>query len=125
MQTWLTPGCGWRSNSGWAVGGVVSRVADDDTAVGDSREGFEMSITVGWPSPDTDPNRHKGWVRDAWEALRPYGEGVYANFISDEGTSGVEYAYGPRFQRLQALKAVHDPDNFFHRNNNIAPSVGA
>lgn len=107
--------------SGWAVGGAVSRVADDATAVGDRREGFEMSITVGWPPDDLDADRHKTWVRDAWEALRPYGEGVYANFISDEGASGVEYAYGDRLQRLQALKARYDPDNFFHLNNNIAP----
>jgi FAD/FMN-containing dehydrogenase len=110
--------------NGWAVGGAVSRVADDATAVGDRHEGFEMSITVGWPPPDTEPDRHTAWVRRAWEALRPYGEGVYANFISDEGTSGVEYAYGGRLQRLQALKAIHDPDNFFHLNNNIAPSAG-
>ena len=107
--------------NGWAIGGAVTRVADDATAVGDRNEGFEMSITVGWPPPDADPDRHKGWVRDAWESLRPYGEGVYANFISDEGTSGVEYAYGDRLQRLQALKATWDPDNFFHLNNNIAP----
>jgi FAD/FMN-containing dehydrogenase len=107
--------------NGWAIGGAVSRVADDATAVGDRGEGFEMSITVGWPPPDADPDQHKGWVRDAWEALRPFGEGVYANFISDEGRAGVEYAYGDRLRRLQALKALHDPDNFFHLNNNIAP----
>jgi FAD/FMN-containing dehydrogenase len=38
--------------NGWAVGGAVSRVAEDATAVGDRRPGFEMSITVGWPPPD-------------------------------------------------------------------------
>jgi FAD/FMN-containing dehydrogenase len=108
--------------NGWAVGGAVSRVADEATAVGDRSEGFEMSITVGWPPPDADPDRHKAWVRDAWDALAPHGEGVYANFISDEGTAGVEYAYGERLQRLQALKARVDPDNFFHLNNNIVPS---
>lgn len=109
--------------NGWAVGGAVSRVADEATAVGDRSEGFEMSITVGWPPPDAEPDRHKAWVRDAWDALAPHGEGVYANFISDEGAAGVEYAYGERLQRLRALKARHDPDNFFHLNNNIAPST--
>jgi FAD/FMN-containing dehydrogenase len=107
--------------NGWAVGCAVSRVADDETAVGDRSEGFEMSITVGWPPPDADPDRHKTWVRDTWTALEPYGDGVYANFISDEGAAGVEYAYGHRLQRLQALKARVDPDNFFHLNNNITP----
>jgi hypothetical protein len=108
--------------NGWAVGGAVSRVDQETTAVGDRRDGFEMSITVGWPPPDPDEERHKQWVRDAWESLRPYGDGVYANFISDEGAAGVEYAYGDRLTRLQALKAIHDPDNFFHLNNNITPS---
>ncbi|HEX4867281.1 MAG TPA: FAD-binding oxidoreductase [Acidimicrobiales bacterium] len=107
--------------NGWAVGGAVSRVADDATAIGDRHAGFEMSITVGWQPSDAEPERHRNWVRQAWEALRPYGEGVYANFISDEGAAGVAYAYGERLQRLQALKAIHDPDNLFHLNNNIAP----
>src|SRR5699024_1220361 len=69
--------------NGWAVGGAVSRIDPDATAVGDRNPGFEMSITAAWPPSDPDSHRHVAWVRDAWEALRPYGEGVYANFISD------------------------------------------
>lgn len=107
--------------NGWAVGGAVSRVAGDATSVGDRHDGFEMSITVGWLPHDADPDAHKGWVRETWDALGPFGEGVDANFISDEGSAGVEYAYGGRLTRLQALKALHDPDNFFHLNNNISP----
>ena len=110
--------------NGWAVGGAVSRVGPDETAVGDRQPGFEMSITVGWPPADPDGERHKRWVRESWEALRPHADGVYANFISDEGPQGVEYAYGERLQRLRDLKDVHDPDNFFRSNANIAPSTG-
>ena len=108
--------------NGWAIGGAVSRVDADATAVGDRDPGFEMSLTVGWPPPDGDAERHKAWVREGWEALRPYSAGVYANFISDEGPSGVELAYGRRLRRLTALKDVHDPENFFRMNANIAPS---
>jgi hypothetical protein len=107
--------------NGWAVGGAVSRVDPDATAVGHRDPGFEMSIAVGWPPADPDSARHVAWVRGTWEALRPFGQGVYANFISDEGAAGVSYAYGRHLARLQALKAVHDPDNFFRMNNNIAP----
>jgi FAD/FMN-containing dehydrogenase len=107
--------------NGWAIGGAASRVAPDATAVGDRAPGYEMNITVGWAPADPEPGRHVAWVREAWEALRPHGDGVYANFISDEGASGVEYAYGDRLTRLRALKAVHDPDNVFHLNNNITP----
>ena len=48
--------------------------------------------------------------------------GVYANFLSDEGASGVEEAYGERLERLRALKDRYDPTNFFRLNANIQPS---
>jgi hypothetical protein len=109
--------------NGWAVGGAVSRVDADATAVGDREIGFEINLTVGWPPVDSEGERHKAWVREGWEALRPYSSGVYANFISDEGDTGVESAYGDRLTRLTALKDTHDPDNFFRMNANIAPSA--
>jgi FAD/FMN-containing dehydrogenase len=109
--------------NGWAVGGAVSRVPEDATAVGDRAPGFEISLTAGWAPPDAPGERHKTWVREGWEALRPHGDGVYANFISDEGAAGVESAYGPRLQRLRELKDRHDPDNFFRMNANVEPSA--
>ncbi|MGH8933323.1 MAG: BBE domain-containing protein, partial [Egibacteraceae bacterium] len=60
-----------------------------------------------------------------WEALRPYGTGVYANFLSDEDTTEVAKAYGARLPRLTALKDRYDPTNFFRLNANIPPSGGA
>ena len=109
--------------NGWAVGGAVSRVAEDATAVGERDPGFEISFSAGWTPSDAPGEPHRSWVRDGWEALRPHGNGVYANFISDEGAAGVEYAYGQRLQRLRTIKARHDPENFFRMNANIAPSL--
>lgn len=111
--------------NGWAIGGAVCRVDPAATAIADREPGFEMSITVGWPPSDEDSARHVAWMRGTWEARRPYGAGVYANFISDEGDAGVAYAYGEHLGRLRALKAVHDPDNFFRLNNNITPPADA
>jgi FAD binding domain/Berberine and berberine like len=107
--------------NGWAVGGAVSRIAADATAVGEREVGYEISIAVGWPPSDPNGERHKAWVREGWEALRPYSNGVYANFISDEGAGGVEAAYGARLKRLTALKERYDPTNFFRMNANIPP----
>ena len=118
MRSTTTP---FAQINGWAVGGAVSRVPSDATAVGDRDPGFEMSVTVGWAPGDPEPERHVAWVRDAWDALRPHASGVYANFISDEGAAGVEYAYGERLQQLRALKSIHDPGNVFRMNANIAP----
>jgi hypothetical protein len=107
--------------NGWAVGGAVSRIAADATAVGEREVGFEISVAVGWPPSDPGGERHRTWAREGWEALRPHGSGVYANFISDEGAAGVEAAYGERLKRLTALKDRYDPTNFFRLNANIPP----
>jgi hypothetical protein len=107
---------------GWAVSGAASRVDPDATAVGKREVGFELNVTAAWPPPDPNRERHTAWVRDGWEALSPYSAGVYANFLSDEGASGLEAAYGARLRRLTALKDRYDPTNFFRMNANIPPT---
>jgi Berberine and berberine like len=108
--------------SGWAVGGAVSRVDPEATAVGDREVGYEFSIAAAWPPSDPNGDRHIAWVRAGWDALRPHSTGVYANFISDEGAAGVEAAYGMRLRRLTALKDQYDPTNVFRQSANILPS---
>jgi FAD/FMN-containing dehydrogenase len=107
---------------GWAMGGAVSRADPDLTAVGVREVGFDLNIAAAWLPSDPDPSRHLAWVRETWEALRPHSVGVYANFLSDEGASGVDAAYGERVQRLTALKDRYDPANVFRMNANIQPS---
>ena len=108
--------------NGWAMGGAVSRVDPDATAVGEREVGFDISLAVGWPGSDPEPERHRAWARDGWEALAAHSVGLYANFISDEGAAGVEAAYGRRLDRLTALKDRYDPANVFRLNANVAPS---
>jgi hypothetical protein len=109
----------------WAIGGAVSRTASEATAVAHREPGFEVSTIAAWPPSDPDGDRHRGWVREGWERLRPHSAGVYSNFLSDEGAAGVEAAYGPRLRRLTAVKDRYDPTNFFRMNANIPPSGGA
>jgi hypothetical protein len=109
--------------NGWMMGGAVSRMDAEATAVGEREVGLDISLPVGWLPGDPDAEGHMAWSRAGWEALRPYSTGIYANFISDEGEDGVEAAYGDRRARLGALKAAWDPDNVFHMNANITPSV--
>jgi FAD/FMN-containing dehydrogenase len=108
---------------GWAVGGAVSRVPSEATAVGERGSGFELNITSVWQPGDPEPARHVEWVRDGWNSLLPHARGVYPNFLSDEGAEGVERAYGDRLGRLVALKDRFDPLNVFRMNANIQPSV--
>jgi hypothetical protein len=108
--------------SGWAMGGAVSRVPGDATAVGERAPGFEFNIIGAWAPTDRDGDRHTAWVRAGWDSLRGHARGVYPNFLSDEGAAGVEYAYGARLARLTALKDRFDPTNVFRLNANIRPS---
>jgi FAD/FMN-containing dehydrogenase len=108
--------------NGWAMGGAVSRVDPEATAVGEREVGFDISFAAAWPPSDPEAERHTAWVRAGWEGLRPHSSGVYANFISDEGAAGVESAYGRRLKRLTALKDRWDPANVFRMNANIPPS---
>ena len=111
--------------SGWVVGGAVSRVVPDATAVGEREVGFELRHIAVWSPEDPDAERHQAWVRQGWEALRPHSNGrQYATFLADEGEAGIQAAYGPQLRRLTALKNRYDPENVFHLNTNIAPDRG-
>jgi FAD/FMN-containing dehydrogenase len=106
----------------WQMGGAVSRVSDDETAFNGRSAGFTYNIgACTETSAGFDEERE--WVRSFWDALEPWHEGVYVNFLGDEGTERVRQAYGPeKYDRLRALKQKYDPDNFFRINQNISPS---
>jgi FAD/FMN-containing dehydrogenase len=68
-------------------------------------------------------DEEREWVRNFWSALEPWHEGVYVNFLGDEGAERVRQSYGPeKYDRLRTLKQKYDPDNFFRINQNIPPS---
>ena len=91
--------------NGWAIGGAASRVAAGRhrrrRARGRLRAAADRRLAARRP----DGERHRAWVREGWEALRPHTAGrQYATFLSDEGPAGVRAAYGDRLARLVALK---------------------
>jgi FAD/FMN-containing dehydrogenase len=108
--------------NGWLIGGAVSRVAPDATAVGPRDPGFELRMIANWRPGDPDGDRHRHWVRQGWESLRPYSAGQFATFLSDEGPAGVRTAYGERLGRLTALKNRYDPANVLALNPNVPTS---
>ncbi len=56
--------------------------------------------------------------------LLPYTTGaVYVNHLGSDGPERIADAYGSNYDRLTELKAVYDPENFFHTNNNIRPKA--
>jgi FAD/FMN-containing dehydrogenase len=111
--------------NGWMIGGAVSRVQPEATALGAREVGFELRLIAVWRPGDGERARHVGWVREGWDALRPHSAGrQYATFLTDEGMAGVRAAYGDHLDRLTALKRRYDPTNVFHLNANIPPTGG-
>ncbi len=108
----------------WHHGGAIARVGAEETAFAERSAPFMVSIDGNWQDP-ADDALVVGWVRAAWNRIGEFGNGsTYLNFtgLSDEAAdTGVDSALGRNLARLAQVKATYDPDNFFRRNNNIAP----
>jgi FAD/FMN-containing dehydrogenase len=54
--------------------------------------------------------------------MSPIADGVYSNFLQDEGAGRIRDAYpAGTWERLVAIKRRYDPENLFHLNQNIRP----
>lgn len=104
------------------LGGAMSRVPADATAFAHrDKQGMVVITNFAPVSGDGEPSRAR--TEQIWQALRPYADGVYVNFLGDEGDRRVHDAYPPAtYARLAALKKLYDPDNMFHFNQNIPPA---
>jgi len=73
---------------------------------------------------DRDAERHIGWARAFWTAARPFAlDGIYVNYLENEGEEHVRATYGANYDRLVALKNQYDPTNLFRLNQNIKPTT--
>ena len=109
------------------LGGAMSRVAPDETAVAHRNVRYDF-ISAGQCMDPAQAAACIQWARAFWEAMQPFSTGgVYVNYLgqeADEGAERVKAAYGPaKYERLVALKNKYDPTNFFRLNQNIKPTV--
>lgn len=109
----------------WPMGGAIARVGSEDTAFAERTAPFMISVDGNWNDPEFDAEGVE-WVRAAWSRVAQFGNGsTYLNFTGLAGEAadtGVDSALGRNLRRLAEVKATYDPDNFFRRNNNIAPA---
>ncbi len=104
-----------------ALGGAMERVPADATAFA-HRDRSILAAAIGlWEDP-TEAASQRAWVEEFGRDLRPHADGVYVNFLSDEGPERVAEAYGQEtYRRLSQLKRTYDPANVFRLNQNIQP----
>jgi len=94
------------------------------------RQGLEAELAAERAQPPLAldrPRHRRGADRLGPRRVRGVGgahdRGAYVNFLGDEGPDRVRAAYGEDvYARLQALKRTYDPDNAFHRNQNVVPA---
>jgi FAD/FMN-containing dehydrogenase len=103
-----------------AVGGAVSRVADDATAYAYRKAELMVATTTIGPDPviaAAAPGLDAFWAR-----LAPHVMGAYANFLSSATDEDVAAVYPPEtYRRLAAVKRQYDPLNLFAANHNVRP----
>jgi hypothetical protein len=104
-------------------GGAASRVGVTDTAFAQRHKQFSVGILTQWTDP-AESERHINWTRQVAETIRPFSSGAFfLNFLGEEGEDTIKAAFGPNYERLQAIKKKYDPTNFFQINQNIKPAV--
>ena len=105
------------------LGGAVARVPADATAYAHRASRVMVNIAAFYEGPD-DRKVRAAWVDEVVGALHQGDDGVYVNFLQDEGPERVRAAYpGPTWDRLAAVKATYDPQNVFRRNHNVPPAT--
>jgi len=101
------------------LGGAQGRLASDAAAFPYRNVPFSLGIWSGWTDA-ADDETNIAWTRRFFEAVKPFGVGVYVNYLGADETARVEEAYGGNYARLLELKQKWDPGNLFSANYNIA-----
>jgi len=126
----------------FAYGGAVNSVERTATANPHRDSILLTDLTTYWANPAED-DLHLAWVRDFYAQLYadtggvpaagPATDGSYVNYpdvdLADPtlNTSGVAWStlyYGENYQRLQQIKAIYDPTNFFRHQLSVALPAG-
>ena len=110
----------------YPINGAAARVGKSDTAW-NYRKANWAQVMVGVDPDPANNEKTIAWARSYYDALHPYSAGgAYVNFMmADEGEDRVKATYGDNYERLVAIKAKYDPENFFRVNQNIKPSKAA
>ncbi len=103
--------------------GAAARVSATETAFAHRHDQWDCVILSQWDSA-ADDERNIRWTREFHTAMAPHLErAVYVNDLGADEPDRVRAAYGANYERLVAIKATYDPENFFRGNQNVAVSA--
>lgn len=104
-----------------SIGGQTSRVASDAMAYSSRDANYVMNVHGRWETAAED-KRCTAWAREFFAKSKPFASGgAYINFLTQDESDRIAFAYGAAYDRLSKLKKKYDPTNFFRMNQNIKP----
>jgi len=104
------------------IGGQTTRVPADAMAYSSRDANYVMNVHGRWESAAED-ELCIAWAREFFARSQPFASaGAYINFLTQEESDRIAFAYGATYNRLRELKKKYDPTNFFRMNQNIRPA---
>jgi FAD/FMN-containing dehydrogenase len=104
------------------IGGQTARVASEAMAYSSRDAHYVMNVHGRWESAAED-ERGIAWAREFFAKSQPFASsGAYINFLTQDETDRIAFAYGTTYNRLVKLKKKYDPTNLFRMNQNIKPA---
>jgi len=102
--------------------GAATRIKMEATAYAPRLDNYGVQMAAQWTQGEAQP--YLDWANRFRAALAPFAtELAYVNTLLDEGEARIRASYGPNYERLVQVKNRYDPENFFHVNQNIKPTV--
>jgi FAD/FMN-containing dehydrogenase len=104
------------------IGGQTTRVASDAMAYSSRDAKYVMNVHGRWETAAED-QKVIAWAREFFAKSQPYASGgAYINFLTQEESDRIAFAYGDTYQKLIEVKTKFDPTNLFRMNQNIKPA---
>jgi FAD/FMN-containing dehydrogenase len=104
------------------IGGKTTAASPDAMAYSSRDAKYVMNVHGRWDSAAED-EKGIAWAREFFAKSQPYASaGAYINFLTQDETDRIAFAYGGTYKRLVEVKKKYDPTNLFRMNQNIRPA---
>ena len=103
------------------IGGQTTKASPEAMAYSSRDAKYVMNVHGRWDTAAED-ERGIAWAREFFAKSQPFASaGAYINFLTQEETDRIAFAYGETYKRLVEIKKKYDPANLFRMNQNIKP----
>jgi FAD/FMN-containing dehydrogenase len=107
----------------FAGGGAIAEVEPSVTGFAHRNALYDVQYQAYWQS-DTEENAEIAWIDTIRNAMQPFANGGYVNYIDANQSDWASAYYGSNLRRLSEIKAKYDPQKVFNGPQAI-PMTGA